>query len=105
MTLKRKAYSVINYLKFAYFLRKGIFGSNSPAAVLKLISEFVMLEAPFYSNKIVMGRTMNKSIQLFRTLVNSYTETKSDVTLDQILEVLKEEILKREDKRHGRKQF
>jgi hypothetical protein len=105
MNLKRRVISVINYTKFAYFLCKGILGSSSPEVVLKLLSKFLALEAPFYSNKLVMGRSMPKSIELLNSLVTSYLETKSDVTLEQILEVLKREFLKRENKNHGRKQF
>lgn len=105
MNIKRKLLSVLNYIKFTYFLSKGIFGSNSPEVILKMICKFVTLEAPFYSNKVVMGRSVKKSAELLCSLVNSYIETKSNTTLNQIIEVLKEEILKREDKRDGRKQF
>ena len=105
MNLKRRVISVMNYTKFIYFLSKGIFGSSSPDVILKLICKFVALEAPFYSNKIVMGRSIKKSIDLLNTLVNSYIETKSETTLDQITEVLKREFLQRENKNNGRKQF
>ena len=88
-----------------YFLRKGIFGSSSPEVILNVIKKFVSLEAPFYSNKVVMNRSMEKSILLLSSLITSYLETKSDVTLDQILTVLKEEFLRRESKKHGGKQF
>ena len=103
--MKRSIRSIINYVKFIYFLRKGIFGSNSPEVILHIVEKFVSLEAPFYSDKVVMNRSMNKSIILLSSLISSYTETKSDVTLDQIFTVLKEEFLKRESKSHGRKQF
>ena len=105
MNLKRRVISLINYTKFIYFLSKGIFGSSSPDVILKLICKFVALEAPFYSNKIIMGRNTKKSIELLSVLVPSYIETKSEITLDQILEVLKREFLQRENKNHGRKQF
>ena len=105
MNLTRRVKSIINYAKFAYFLCKGIFGSNSPEVILKVIQKFVALEAPFYSNRIKMGRSMNKSIELLSALITSYLETKSNVTLEQIMEVLKEEFLKRENKNHGREQF
>lgn len=103
--MKRSIKSIINYVKFIYFLRKGIFGSNSPEVILHVIKKFISLEAPFYSDKVVMNRSMNKSILLLSSLITSYLETKSDVTLDQIFTVLKEEFLKRENKSHGRKQF
>ena len=105
MTFKRRVISVLNYIKFIYFLSRGIFGSNSPEVILKIICKFVALEAPFYSTKVVMGRSMSKSTELLSTLVASYIETKSEVTLDQITEVLKREFLQRENKHNGRKQF
>ena len=105
MTLKRRVYSIINYTKFAYFLCKGIFGSSSPEVILRIIGKFVSLEAPYYSNKIVMGRSPQKSAQLLQSLINTYITTKSEIVLNQALEVLKEEILKRENKKNGRKQF
>ena len=105
MTIKRQLYSILNYIKFACFLCKGIFGSSSPEVVLKLICKFVALEAPFYSDKIVMGRSSKKSAELLGALLTSYLQTKSETTLDQILEVLKREIIQRGSIRDGRKQF
>ena len=105
MNIKRRVTSIVNYTKFIYFLCKGIFGSSSPEVVLKLICKFLTLEAPFYSEKVVMGRDVNKSIKLLNVLVSSYVETKSEITLNQILEVLKREFLQRENKHNGRKQF
>ncbi len=105
MNIKRRVTSIVNYTKFIYFLCKGIFGSSSPEVVLKLICKFLTLEAPFYSEKVVMGRDVNKSIKLLNVLVSSYVETKSEITLNQILEVLKREFLQRENKHYGRKQF
>ena len=79
-----------------YFLGQGIFGSSSPNVILKLLCKFIALEAPFYSDKMVMGRSTKKSVQLLNALTTSYLETKSETTLDQILEVLKAEFLRRE---------
>ena len=47
---------------------------------------------------------MIKSSELLQVLIDSYLETKSEVTLDQLLEVLKEEFIKREEN-NGRKQL
>lgn len=105
MNLKRRVLSIVNYIKFTYFLSKGIFGSTSPEVILKVICKFVALEAPFYSDKVVMGRSVRKSIGLLSTLIASYIETKSEITLNQIIEVLKREFLQRENKGNGRKQF
>ena len=103
MDFKRLVISIINYTKFMYFLCKGIFGSNSPEVILKMIKKFVTLEAPFYPNTFVMNRSIYKSTELLCALIDSYLATKSEVTLEQILAVLKEEFIKREQ--NGRKQF
>lgn len=96
MKFKRRVLSILNYTKFMYFLGQGIFGSSSPNVILKLLCKFIALEAPFYSDKMVMGRSTKKSVQLLNALTTSYLETKSETTLDQILEVLKAEFLRRE---------
>lgn len=96
MKFKRRVLSILNYTKFMYFLGQGIFGSSSPNVILKLLCKFITLEAPFYSDKMVMGRSTKKSAQLLNALTTSYLETKSETTLDQILEVLKAEFLRRE---------
>jgi len=103
MDFKRLIISIINYTKFMYFLCRGIFGSNSPEVILKMIKKFVTLEAPFYPNTLVMNRSIYKSTELLCALIDSYLVTKSEVTLEQVLAVLKEEFIKREQ--NGRKQF
>ena len=50
--MKRSVSSFINYIKFAYFLTRDIFGSNSPEVILRVINKFVSLEAPFYSDNV-----------------------------------------------------
>ena len=105
MNIKRRVFSLINYIKFIYFLCRGVFGGTTSDVILKVLHKFLALEAPFYSEKVVMGRIMQKSIELLGVLITSYLETKSEVTLDQILEVLKREFLQRENKNNGRKQF
>ena len=52
-----------------------------------------------------MGRSVKRSAELLNVLTTSYIETKSETTLDQILEVLKREFIQRENKQNGRKQF
>ena len=97
MNLKRRVINIINIVKFMYFvMRVGIFGSNFPESILQLIQKFVSLEAPFHYNNIVKGRNIHKSIKLLEVLISSYIVTKSSVTLNQILAVIKEEFLKRE---------
>ena len=101
--IKRTFISIRNWISFSCSLFKEIFGGNSPELVLKVIMNFVALEAPYYKNIIYMNRTVKDSSDLLSALIISYLETKSEVTLNQILEVLKEEFIRREE--HGRKQF
>lgn len=102
MSLKRRVICFINYIKFSYFLvRKRVFGSKSPSVVLEIAKEFLMLQAPLYPNSTFLGRSFPKSAELLKSLVLSYLETKSEITLEQIMEVLKEEFIKRSE--HGRK--
>ena len=101
--IKRTFVSIRNWILFSCSLRKEIFGANSPELILKVIMNLVALETPYYKNIIYCGRSTEKSKELLQALITSYLETKSEVTLNQILEVIKEEFIKREE--HGRKQF
>ena len=101
--IKRAFISIRNWILFSCSLFKGIFGGNSPELILKVIMNFVVLETPYYKNTICMNRSVKDSSDLLGALVDSYFETKSETTLDQILVVLKEEFIRREN--HGRKQF
>lgn len=101
---KRFFYSILNWFLFSVATARGIFGSESPEVMLKLISKFVSLEAPHYPYSQYLGRDMKKSARLLEILVDSYMETKSEVVLNQIFVVLKEELVRRKRK-NGRKQF
>ena len=101
--IKRTFISIRNWILFSCSLRKEKFGANSPELILKVIMNLVALETPYYKNVIYCGRDIEKSKELLQVLISSYIETKSEVTLNQILEVLKEEFIRREE--HGRKQF
>ena len=100
---KKSAIGILNWIRFFLTSRK-VFGGNSPALVLKVIELFVTLEAPLYNDSMYLGRSVPTSVKLFQNLVKSYLETKSEVTLSQIMTVLKEEIIEREQN-NGRKQF
>lgn len=102
--VKKSIVGIFNWLRFSLSLTKGIFGGNSPELVLKVIELFVTLEAPLYKDTLYLGRDVLTTAKLLKTLVESYLETKSEVTLNQIMTVLKEEIIEREQN-NGRKQF
>lgn len=100
---KRAIIQAFNWLRFVISSMK-VFRGTSPELILKIITAFVTLEAPLYNNTLYLGRNTVKSAMLLQSLVESYFETKSEVTLSQIMTVLKEEIIEREQK-DGRKQF
>lgn len=96
--IKKSLHNLISYCKFLYLLLKnqGI-GNESPAIVLKVIKIFIAIEGLRYPDTIYFNRRISDSAELFCALVDSYLETKSEVTLNQLLEVLKEEFIKREE--------
>lgn len=100
---KKSVIGILNWVRFFLASRK-IFGGNSPALVLKVIELFVTLEAPLYNDTMYLGRNVSTSVRLFHNLVRSYLETKSEIILNQIMTVLREEIIEREQN-NGRKQF
>ena len=101
--IKRVSIKTFNWLKFIIASIK-VFRGNSPELVLKIIEMFVVLESPLYRDTLYLGRSMADSALLLQSLIRSYLETKSEVTLSQIMTVLKEEIIERE-KKNGREQF
>ena len=103
--IKQSLKNFYNFIIFSYFIAKEkIFGSKSPGLILQIIKKFISLEYPNYPESYYLGRDMKKSSDLLGALIDSYTETKSETTLNQILEVLKEEFIQRVEN-HGRKQF
>lgn len=102
--VKRSIKGTFNLIKFIYYIKRAnLFGSNSPDTVLSLMSKFIELQWPFYTQSRVFNRTPEKSSELLQVLTCIYLGSKSNVTLDQIFSVLKEEFIKREN--NGRKQF
>ena len=101
--IKKSLKNIINFIKFSYFLSKEkVFGSKSPELILRVIKKFIALDYPNYPKSSYLGRTLENSSKLLSSLIDSYFNTKSEVTLNQILEVLKEEFIQRVEK-HGRK--
>lgn len=91
-----------NFILFVYFLIKmGAFGSKDPRASLVVLQAFLGLNCINYSEKVITGRTLDSSITLFNNLVYEYLKSKSQVQLDQLLCVYKEEFIRREES--GRK--
>lgn len=100
---KRALIQAFNWLRFVVTSMK-VFRGNSPELILKIIATFVVLESPLYKDTLYFGRSMIDSASLLQGLVEAYLETKSGVTLNQIMTVLKEEIIEREQN-NGREQL
>lgn len=89
------------YLLGKYLYTDRVFHNGNPKDVLKVISKFTEEAWAEYPNKTVLGRTPVQSAALLGVLVKKYYETGSSTHLNQILEVLKNEFIEREN--NGRK--
>ena len=89
------------YLLGKYLYTDRVFHNGNPKDVLKVISKFTENAWAEYPEKTVMGRTPVQSAALLGVLVKKYYETGSNTHLNQILEVLKNEFIEREN--NGRK--
>ena len=82
--------------QFTYWLYKErIFQKGDPSLVLRTIQKFTSCAWGEYSETIVMGRTPVQSTALLHVLIDTWFETGSKTTLNQILEVLKNEFIER----------
>ena len=98
----KRILSIFRTLSFCYYSFKWrIFGSGDPLNILRILKLYLSYECEEYSDKFVMSRSKYMSAALFSSLVDKYVETKSTVTLNQILSVLKEEFIERDN--NGRK--
>ena len=100
--LKTKTTIVKKTLSFCYFLfHEKIFGVGNTLNILKILQLYLSFECDYCSDKLVMNRDKYKSAALFSVLVNEYLKNRSEVTLSQLLSVLKEEFIRRDS--DGRK--
>ena len=97
LQVKESLRSTCLLIEFAcYLLKIKAFKDNSPATVLRVIQKFVDLLGPNYKGKaVVMGRSTAQSSLLLSALIDKWYKDKSKVALEQILEVLKNEFIRR----------
>ena len=83
-------------IKFYFKLSKiRAFDTHSPLSLLLVIKEYILSESNVYdSNMRVIYRTPIQNAQLLANLIDTYMETKSKTTLEQIFEILKMTIMK-----------
>lgn len=89
------------YLLGKYIYTDRILHNGNPKDVLKVIGKFTEKAWAEYPDKVIMGRTPSQSAALLGTLIDKYYETGSNIHLNQILEVLKNEFIERG--KNGRK--
>jgi hypothetical protein len=90
---------LIKVIKFLNIIRKkNIFDTSSHFGFLDTVISFLTIKsaADEQGNTLILGRTFKSSTKLLSCLVEKYKLTKSEVILNQIIEVIKEEIIKRE---------
>ena len=91
-----KICNIIRFLKFSVSIYKNnIFRDGNPQLVLRVIQKFISIESANYADTIVNNRSVEASVKLLSVLIDDYFENKSERTLNQFLEVLKEEFIKR----------
>ena len=97
---------VVNLYRLGFFInylyKNDIFSKGEPELILRVIQEFVWCAFREYDgSKKVLGRTVSQSTMLLIALIDKWFEDKSVKTLDQIMEVLRNELIERE--KNGRK--
>ena len=87
----------IESLKFLKELNKlKVFKTNNTEDILRVISTFIMIKVSHYPNTVKMSRDIIGSTALLLALIDLYLEGHSEKHLEQLLEVLKNEFIKRE---------
>lgn len=92
----RNIYSFFKCIEFATYLNKlRVFQKGEPILILKVIQKYFEIAKFNYTDTEVLNRDVNASVKLLGALIDTYFENKSEVTLNQFLEVLKTEFIKR----------
>lgn len=95
----RILYKIYTFGLYLYTSR--ILHNGKPEDILRVLQKFTELAWPEYPEKVVMNRTTAQSAALLGILIDQYYKTGANTALEQILEVLKNEFIKRES--NGRK--
>ena len=89
----------IKTIRLAWFVQtNNLFSSDRFDNLFKLIQQYLELQKGNVKNTVKSGRDVHRSFNLLKNLICVYEATENIVTLNQILEVLKVEFVKREDK-------
>ena len=82
---------IFRSIKFTSRLNEArVFSRHNPSDMLLVIKEFIRSEYPTYNENLrFMYRTPKQNADVLSSLVDTYLSTKSETTLNQILEVVK----------------
>ena len=86
----------IKLVKFINKIRQGKVFHDNKFGFLDTIDAYASIQSEKADNTLVMSRTYEGSSKLLSCLISRYKLTKSETILSQIMEVIKEEIIKRE---------
>lgn len=87
----------IKLIKFINQIRTGrVFDRENKFGFLNAIDAYAKVKSEGTNSSLVMNRTYEGSSKLLSCLISRYKLTKSETILNQIMEVIKEEIIKRE---------
>ena len=88
-----------NFIKFIKLVnelrKKNVINLSSQFGFLDTVESFVTVKGTGQTKDLILSRTFESSANLLSCLIGKYKLTKSEVTLNQIMEVIKEEIIKR----------
>ena len=97
----RNVYRLYRFTKYLY--KNDIFLKGDPKLILRVIQKFTFWSFREYGNTRVMNRDACESAALLSVLIDKWFVSESNVTLNQIMQVLKTEFIERE--KNGRKQL
>ena len=90
---------ICNLIRFVTFMshiwKRKVFNERNPQVVLRVVQEFLIVDCNSYVDTIKNNRSIQASANLISVLIEDYLENKAERTLEQIIEVLKEEFIKR----------
>ena len=88
-----------NFIKFIKLIneirKKDVLSSSSQFGFLDMVDSYTTVKGTGQTRDLILSRTFESSANLLSCLIGKYKLTKSEVTLNQIMEVIKEEIIKR----------
>ena len=88
-----------NFIKFIKFInevrKRDVFNVFNHFGFLDVVSLYTLIKGTGQTKELILSRTFESSANLLDCLIERYKVTKSEVVLNQITEVIKEEIIKR----------